>query len=485
MKRIFTLILLVGGLSLAGCSDWLDVRPQTETTKELMFETQKGFRDALIGAYIRLKGGNAYGDALTWGNIEFMAQHWDLPAVSASSALANLKRYEYTNTYVEGWMGNMYYELFRVIADVNSILERIDDKKEIFDPGAYELVKGEALALRAFCHFDVLRMFGPIPGDTIATGPVLPYVKTVTNQVHPRVTAARFADLVLEDLDEAERLLQPIDPITQYSIEALNASESSGGFINLENTFLAYRQIRFNYHAVIAAKARVYLWTRDNDNARLHAQKVIDAKDKDGNPTFRLADQSDMTLEDYAASPEHILAISLQNLATTAESRFGQGGSLMKQDLNYYLGNLFPTAEQTTDIRFKLWIPRASDNNYKILTKFIQRASRPPLQVPLLRLSEMYLILAEATPNLAEASTIYGRFCTAKGIPFNTFSDEADRRSRIVREYNREFYAEGQGFFTYKRLNTASILWASYPITGSPAVYVVPLPRRELEYINE
>lgn len=28
----------------------------------------------------------------------------------------------------------------------------------------YKLIKGEALGLRAFCHLDLLRLYGPIPG---------------------------------------------------------------------------------------------------------------------------------------------------------------------------------------------------------------------------------------------------------------------------------------------------------------------------------
>ncbi len=29
----------------------------------------------------------------------------------------------------------------------------------------HDLIKGEALAMRAFCHLDILRLFGPIPGE--------------------------------------------------------------------------------------------------------------------------------------------------------------------------------------------------------------------------------------------------------------------------------------------------------------------------------
>ncbi|MDR0543950.1 MAG: RagB/SusD family nutrient uptake outer membrane protein [Odoribacteraceae bacterium] len=482
MKRI-NIILLLAGL-LAACSDWLDVRPQTEKIKEELFDTQKGFEDALVGAYIRLKGDNAYGNALSWGTIEYMAQHWDVTTANSISALSNLKRYEYANAYVEVWMSGMYQELYRVIADVNSILERIDDRRDIFDQGVREMIKGEALALRAFCHLDVLRLFGPIPG-TASDEPVLPYVKTVSNVIREHSSYQQFTRALLDDLDEAESLLGEVDPIRAYSITELNSSVDNGGVISTGNDFQAYRQVRMNYLAALAIRARFHLWMQDKAEAGRYAQMVIEAADRNGNSIFRLGTQGDMTLEDFTASTEHIFALAIHDLAARAESRFGQQGSYIKQDFDYYLGQLFPAAERTVDIRFALWIPKQTDNTYKILKKFIQRDSRPILQLPLVRLSEMYLIRAECAATIEEANAAYAPFAIAKGIPFSGFSSEQDRESKIIREYNREFYAEGQGFFTYKRLNAASILWAAYPIVGSPAVYVAPLPTREIEYHNK
>ena len=75
MKRIFITITLLSILC-TGCKKFLDVKPEGESTQTEMFRTQKGFRDALTGAYIRMKDGNIYGNALMWGNIEYMAGNW-------------------------------------------------------------------------------------------------------------------------------------------------------------------------------------------------------------------------------------------------------------------------------------------------------------------------------------------------------------------------------------------------------------------------
>ena len=48
MKHI-VLSFLIGLLVLSSCSDWLDIQPKTEVKEDKMFETESGFKDALIG----------------------------------------------------------------------------------------------------------------------------------------------------------------------------------------------------------------------------------------------------------------------------------------------------------------------------------------------------------------------------------------------------------------------------------------------------
>jgi len=50
----------------------------------------------------------------------------------------------------------IYTQLYKIILSVNAILEQIDAKQDVFEPGMYEIIKGECLAMRAYCHFDLL-----------------------------------------------------------------------------------------------------------------------------------------------------------------------------------------------------------------------------------------------------------------------------------------------------------------------------------------
>lgn len=501
MKKITIPILLLAVIGLASCKKWLDVKPEAQTTKDELFTTEKGFRDALTGTYIHLKSGDTYGGACMWGNIEFMARTWD-PLSNSNSGLVNLGNANYSDAVARGWLDNMYSGLYKVVADANSILENIDAKKQIFTNNNYPLIKGESLILRAFAHFDVLRLFGPMPNNP-GTAPILPYVKAVTKEISPLLTYEQFIQQLLADVDQAEALMKDVDPIAYYSMLELNPIEGWNTPPIMDDDFYMYRQIRMNYYAALALKARIYTWLSvSNDiyktNAATYARMVVEAKSHDGNPTFRLGKASDAGLGDYTMSPEHIAALSIYNLTDIAQNTFGDNGVLGRNDFNiqdgyYYLNNLFPVAERSTDIRFlNMWAYRNSaPTNYVINKKFIQKPNQAILQVPLMRLSEMYLILTECAATKTEAEGYYRFFCDQKGVPFaNGFNNadwQTDRRNKIIREYARELFAEGQSFYTYKRYNVTTLpaQWTYTYFNGNAARYVVPKPDREINYQNK
>src|SRR4051812_13456740 len=258
MNKITTTLLIAGALVFTGCKKWLDVKPMGQSTKDQQFQSQKGFRDALTGAYLDLKSGDTYGGNMEWGAIEYIARNWDVanPQFTSLSALTNAN---YLDAGARSTLDAIYAKEYKIVADVNSILEEIDGKKDIFQDNNYPLIKGEALALRAFSHFDVLRLYGPMP-DKATADPILPYVTEVTKDIAPLSAYDDFAKSILSDLDQAEALLKEVDPIIQYSLAELNPLVGSVAPPVLSDDYYMYRQIRFNYYAVLALKARVYNW---------------------------------------------------------------------------------------------------------------------------------------------------------------------------------------------------------------------------------
>ncbi len=119
----------------------------------------------------------------------------------------------------------------------------------------------------------------------ISDNKILPYVKSVTNEIHDYSTYEQFVKLLLEDLDEAERLLKGVDPILEYSIANLQDETTC----DVEDDFWIDRQVRMNYYSVLL-KARLYfLDTKICLMPLFYAKKVIDAKDPSGKKMWTLA----------------------------------------------------------------------------------------------------------------------------------------------------------------------------------------------------
>ena len=456
---------------ITACNDWLEVAPQAEKEEAEMFEKEVGFRNVLIGAYIRMKSNNLYGEDLTYGSIEMLAQHW----TNTDDLGKYLKAYNYEQSVVETKINSFYGNLYKVIADVNGLLNNIDARKEMFEGNNFEIIKGEALAIRAFCHFDVLRLFGPIPTN-LPEGTILPYVTTVSIVPNRLVSYNDFTTKLLADLDEAERCLEGNDPILTASIKELSTLE-----VAQDDNFLCDRQMRMNYYAVCALKARVQLWLGNKNEALKYAQKVIDAKDPNGNVMFRLGSATDCANGDLIFSSEHIFNLNVYNLSDfkiSAANTFYTNSTALK----YFW------ASETTDIRRgKMW-KEVYDNYwwtyYYYMTKYTQATNIPVWaknSIPLFRLAEMYLIAMECG-SIQNANDLYKEVCIARDITPVTFGSTEELSETLILEYNREFYGEGQAFYAYKRLGRSKIFGTS--TVGSALIYVLPLPKAESLYIQ-
>ena len=456
---------------ITACNDWLEVAPQAEKEEAEMFEKEVGFRNVLIGAYIRMKSNNLYGEDLTYGSIEMLAQHW----TNTDDLGKYLKAYNYEQSVVETKINSFYGNLYKVIADVNGLLNNIDARKEMFEGNNFEIIKGEALAIRAFCHFDVLRLFGPIPTN-LPEGTILPYVTTVSIVPNRLVSYNDFTTKLLADLDEAERCLEGNDPILTAFIKELSTLE-----VAQDDNFLCDRQMRMNYYAVCALKARVQLWLGNKNEALKYAQKVIDAKDPNGNVMFRLGSATDCANGDLIFSSEHIFNLNVYNLSDfkiSAANTFYTNSTALK----YFW------ASETTDIRRgKMW-KEVYDNYwwtyYYYMTKYTQATNMPVWaknSIPLFRLAEMYLIAMECG-SIQNANDLYKEVCIARDITPVTFGSTEELSETLILEYNREFYGEGQAFYAYKRLGRSKIFGTS--TVGSALIYVLPLPKAESLYIQ-
>ena len=143
--------------------------------------------------------------------------------------------------------------MYTTIANVNNILENIDDKRGILQPAVYQIIKGEALGLRSFLHFEKK---------------CIPYVVTYDKVLNEQYTEAKVLEFIHRDLQAATDLLEKFDPwSTSRKDDDYDLVDEEGFFKN--------RMTRFNYWAVQATMARVCMWEGRKDKALPIAQNFI------------------------------------------------------------------------------------------------------------------------------------------------------------------------------------------------------------------
>ena len=256
------------------CDDFLDVRPKSEKVENEQFKDAQGFEDAIYGVYGELQNTYSYGRFMYWGFTEVLAQN--LACYQDQAEIGQpLSELDYEADAVKEVIANMWEEAYKNIGYINNILENLEGRNSMT---LYNYYRGEMLAMRAFLHFDLLRLFAP----TDETKEGIPYVETYSYDVKPFYKVGEVYDKILKDLNEAESLLA----------EEENSMDYPRTDNNLRN-FLNYRTTHFNLYAIWALKARVY-WTRgDMANAAIYAEKVIKSE------KFPLAYRQEMA--DYLA----------------------------------------------------------------------------------------------------------------------------------------------------------------------------------------
>ena len=113
------------------------------------------------------------------------------------------------------------------------------------------LYKGELLALRAYLHFEMARIFA-VPfasGDAAAKAKAIPLRDHIRHRSHPvQFAGQRCSELIVADLTEAEKYLAADEELVTAT-----RNNASDGFTSCRITHL-------NLYAVQALLARAY-WT--------------------------------------------------------------------------------------------------------------------------------------------------------------------------------------------------------------------------------
>ena len=256
-------------LFAVSCDNWLDVKPYDKISQDELMSSQEGFMKLLNGIYIELNSDMLYGGALSVEMIEIMGGAYVIGTDnSVWGNYSDLASYDYGTEYWRARMNETWNKAYSLILNCNLLLENLETAGVAFTGENYKIMKGEALALRAMLHFDMLRLFGPVYSRNPQL-PAIPYYKKYSVTPNAVLPASEVAAEIMHDLLEA-RILLASDPIRTSG--TMTDAPSDG-----TSTFMYYRNLRLNYYAVTALLARASLYFGENEAAYGYSTEVIKA----------------------------------------------------------------------------------------------------------------------------------------------------------------------------------------------------------------
>ncbi|MCR5138923.1 MAG: RagB/SusD family nutrient uptake outer membrane protein [Bacteroidaceae bacterium] len=215
-------------LTMGSCTDFLTIYPTDKVVLEDFWKDKADVNGMVINCYKNLvsdafvKRVFVYGELRSDDVIETTHIGTDLKYINNANLLA-------TNGYCD-W--SIYYKIINNCNIVLHFAPNVLEEDPDFTQGDYNVVRGEMLAMRALCHFYLVRAFRDVP--------LLKEAKIDDSQdLHTaQSTPLEALDFILEDLNEAEHLVLP-----------------SGAYPNE-----LYNKGRFTADAVRAIRADVLLW---------------------------------------------------------------------------------------------------------------------------------------------------------------------------------------------------------------------------------
>lgn len=433
MKKNRIIFLGLFLLSLSSCKDFLDVKPSNSGEAANAINTPADAQVMINGLMRNMTSSDYYGrNFIMYGDVK----GGDMTIYSQGRGLDALYTFNHTkttNTY-SGFWAQMYY----CILQANSLLNSID-KLEANGVSGFNTYKGQALTARALIYFDLVRLYGKSYDDDKTSFGVPNITKPLVAADQPlRATVEENYTQILADLKQAAPLL----PKTR-----------TNGYIN--------------YYANLAIQARVYLYMKDYTNALKAAEEIMPVTslyNLYSNATWvsswttQFGSESIFELGVYPA--ENDLGNSSLGMYLRRKAHGGSAAAGWFMASDYYLNRL---NEDATDIRKGvLSYDESSSTRLGSLYKYSGntvlagdgKATATAVNIKVIRLSEIYLIAAEAALSIDKIKAATYLNAIRKRAPLLIpATDLTVTLDMILDERSKELFGEGHRFFDMIRLN--------------------------------
>ncbi len=418
MKKIFNIIAGVTLLAgLTACEDWLDMPSESKADSESVFATLGRADMTVAGCYATLHH-QELGYQLLEGT--------DESASKENNSKYNVSNYDYTN--LTGMLSNVYTSMYKSIEYANVCIASLGKVPVSTEADRKHLdgLMGEALAVRAYAYWNLVRFYGDVPFNERPTSELITFESS-------RVSRDTIYDHCVRDLQQAVKLL-PWKSESYLSTPERFTKNAAYGILARVALYAAGYSLRWDLEQVPYDNGTVRIAKRD-DQARIRElyQIAADAcfqviqKNENG-----LLDNYDQVFRDLALKQfnnETMLEYGwygsnsidcrtgyVNGLPGSGESAvMGKPGSQMMAMPTFYFE--FDEGDQRRDVsvcNYALILNKAGDKfrmntyagmgvgKYRINWKseIGASSSRRDINWPILRYSDVLLMYAEALNEL-------------------------------------------------------------------------------------
>ena len=406
MKALTHSIYIFLGITLlTACSkDFLEPEVTTSKDVETNVKTAEDLDGIILGAYDRMNAATYLGrDYIVYAEVR------SDNAFSNGNSGRFVGPGQFFLNATDAYPSDTWLQIYRVIANANIV---INTEVEDNDSEEVQHLKGEAYAIRALGHMDLLRLYG----EQYSAGTLgVPYI-TVYNDgdLYPsRLTIQEVWDKIGQDLEEAE-------------------ARMSSAYDNDSPT-------RITTLGVAALQSRYYLYTKDYAAVISAAERVVASGE------YSLADVDNYTSiwsgSGGSTSVFELAFTSTDNLSNDAIYNIYQGASYGDIEVTTDLYNAY----EDTDVRKALYTYNAGTGKIRMTGKYPNLTAN----IRVIRYAEVVLNYAEALAHTGanNALEVLNMIPAKRGASLYTGATVEN----VLIERRKELAMEGHRFFDLVR----------------------------------
>lgn len=459
MKKIILGLAVVSAGLFSSCSDFLTEEPILKQSNELTFAEFDNL-DKAGAALLAMTQSDSWYDGSYLMQSEMRCGNAKNPkSMPGSGRYRNETQWNFNESVTSPLWSYAYY----TIARANNVINNLEGKNVngVTEQQVNNL-KAEALFVRALCHFDLVITYCQPYNTTDTLG--VPVVLVTENGRPARSAKKVVYNQVVKDLTEAESLMSDNYTRSDATDKAAVVSKP----------------------AIQALLSRVYLYMEEWQKAADYATKVINcgkynlATGEDYVSMYSAATApagGEIILEVYGSNKNEYWDNSGWTHLSYLTSLDGSGDICATSDLY----NLY----EAGDIRQQLF--KQNENDWFCL-KYVGKEGANPRQtnVPIIRLSEMYLNRAEAIINGASVSGVTAEADLKTLASKRNATASAATRAGVFTDRRKELAFEGHIAYDYARTNTSLVRNDFDEVNNKDVAFpsymwAMPIPKRELD----